>query len=125
MSESYVVDGAQIHCSYGSHTGRFSVSANRGISIGDKLQGSIQDFHPQTHIPSFGKCRSMHNPAVSSANKGNSGKIIPQPCKPSVSMPWLNGKKDVYVDQSLALMSCSTNLCMWCGKISFTTDGQE
>ncbi|WP_237171575.1 PAAR-like protein [Paenibacillus sp. IHB B 3084] len=62
----------------------------------------------------------MHNPAVSSANKGNSGKIIPQPCKPSVSMPWLNGKKDVYVDQSPALMSCSTNLCMWCGKISFT-----
>lgn len=93
MSESYVVDGAQIHCSYGSHTGRFSVSANRGISIGDKLQGNIQDFHPQTHIPSFGMCRSMHNPAVSSANKGNSGKIIPQSCKPSVSMPWLNGKR--------------------------------
>jgi hypothetical protein len=125
MSESYVVDGAQVQCSYGSKLGAFKASANRNICINHKVQGNIQDFHSQANVPSFGMCSSMRNPKVIAANKGNPGKTIPQPCSPSVSMPWLNGKKDVYVDQSPALMSCSTNLCMWCGKISFTTDGQE
>lgn len=125
MSDSYIVDGATVHCSYGSEKGKFKASADRHISINDRVQGNIQDFHPQTNIPSFGMCSSKLNPQVIAANQGNHGIWTPQPCTPSVSMPWLNGKSNVYVGQSPALMSCSTNLCMWCGNISFTTDGQE
>lgn len=125
MSDRYIVDGAVVHCSCGSQSGLFRAPADRNIQINKKTQGNILDFQPQTNISSFGLCSNLSNPQVISANKGNNGDLIPQPCCPSISMPWINGKNNVYVGQAQALMSCSTNMCMWGGSISFTTDGQE
>ncbi|MDU8672558.1 DUF4280 domain-containing protein [Paenibacillus polymyxa] len=125
MSDRYIVDGAVVHCSCGSQSGVFRAAADRNIQINHKAQGNILDFQPHTNISSFGLCSSSSNPQVVSANKGNNSGLIPQPCRPSISMPWMNGKNNVYVGQAQALLSCSTNMCMWCGNIFFTTDGQE
>lgn len=125
MNDRYIVDGASVRCSYGSATGVFRAGAGRQVFIHSKAQGSIRDCEPGIHIPAFGMCSSKHNPDVIAASQGQLDRLVPQPCRPSVSMAWLNGKNNVMVDHSPALLSCSTNMCMWCGEISFDTDGQE
>ncbi|AKG35292.1 DUF4280 domain-containing protein [Paenibacillus durus] len=125
MTHSYVVDGAVMQCSYGSQPGEFKTAAGRNIRINQKAQGNIRDFEAHINISSFGMCSSKYNPIVIEANKGNHQQLIPQPCQPSITLPWMNGKNDVYVNQSPALLICSTNICMWHGNISFTADGQE
>ncbi|MEC0212783.1 DUF4280 domain-containing protein [Paenibacillus ehimensis] len=124
MSSSYVVEGASLQCSYGSTNSNLKTPAGRKIAINDKLQGNVQDFKPEINIPAFGLCSSLSNPEVASATAANQGQLKKMPCKPVITMPWLDGKTDVLVDHYPALLNCSTNLCMWCGKITIVNDGQ-
>ena len=125
MKDSYVVDGAFLQCSCGNQKGEFKAEKERAIHINHKIQGNIQDYKPYTHIPSFGLCNSRLNPDVIAANRGRHGQWISQPCRPAVTMKWMQGKENVHIDGHPALLSCSKNSCMWCGQITFIEDGQE
>jgi hypothetical protein len=122
---SYVVGGAKLQCNFGDQPSQLKIPTDHGIDINGKPQANIMDFQPQTNIPSFGQCGSLDNPAVKSATRANRGRLKKQPCMPNINMPWINGKPDKLVDQQPALTTKSTNMCMWCGRITVEDDGQE
>jgi hypothetical protein len=83
------------------------------------------DFKPNVNIPPFGKCRSLINPTVAAATAANEGRLKKMPCIPNVTMHWIFGKEDTLADGAPALLDCSMNMCVWCGKISIADDGQN
>jgi hypothetical protein len=123
--QSYVVQGATLKCSFGDQESKMQIPTDHGIYINDKLQANIMDYQPMTNIQPFGQCGSLNNPTVKAATKANRGRLKKQPCAPKITMPWINGKPDKLVDQQPALTTKSTNMCMWCGRITIEDDGQE
>jgi hypothetical protein len=125
QTQSYVVKGAKLKCSYGDRTSRLQIPEDHGIYIHDKIQATIMDYQPMSNIQPFGQCSSMANPKVKAATKANHNRLKPMPCEPQLTMPWINGKTDKQVGQYPALLSKSTHMCMWCGRITIEDDGQE
>jgi hypothetical protein len=123
--QSYVVQGATLKCSFGDQPSKLQIPTEHGIDINGKPQANIEDHQPQTNILPFGQCGSLDNPAVKSATRANHGRLKKQPCVPKINMPWIDGKPDKLVDQQPALTTKSTNMCMWCGRITVEDDGQE
>jgi hypothetical protein len=124
-AQSFVVKGAKLKCSCGDQESQLQIPKEHGIDINDKPQANIMDYQPMANILPFGKCSSMANPTVKAATKANRGKLKPMPCVPNITMPWINGKQNVQIDNYPALMNKSTNMCMWCGQIKIEDDGQE
>lgn len=125
MGDSFLVDGGTLKCTFGDKESTFKVPTCHNVVLCDKSQGSILDFAPNVNILSFGMCSSLANPTVAAATAANKGVLKKMPCVPATTMPWIGGKPDVIVDVAPALMKSSTNMCMWCGVISVTKDGQE
>lgn len=123
--QSYVVQGAKLKCSFGDREGKLQIPTDHGIYIKEKPQANIKDFQPQVNILPFGQCSSLNNPTVKAATQANRGRLKPMPCVPNITMPWINGKADKEVGQQPALLNKSTNMCMWCGRITIEDDGQE
>jgi hypothetical protein len=123
--QKYVVRGAKLRCSCGDQKSQLQIPKEHGIDINDKPQANIMDYQPMVNIQPFGKCKSMVNPTVKAATKANHGKLKPMPCVPNITMPWINGKQNVQIDSYPALTNQSTNMCMWCGQITITDDGQK
>ncbi|WP_139488160.1 DUF4280 domain-containing protein [Brevibacillus dissolubilis] len=123
--QSYVVAGAVLGCSFGSEQSKLKTPFSHGVYIKNKAQMNIKDFTPLVHIMPFGKCSSLSNPTVAAATAANNGVLKEMPCIPVVTMPWINGKADVLIDEEPALLNKCTNQCMYCGTISIQDDGQE
>jgi hypothetical protein len=123
-SQSYVVKGAKMKCNFGDKESCLA-PVDHGVYINDKPQANIMDFKPNSNIKPFGKCRSMANPTVAAATAANKGRLKKMPCKPVITSPWIGGKTDTHIDNSPALVNKSTNMCMWCGRITITDDGQD
>lgn len=123
--QSYVVKGATLKCSCGDKESKLNIPMDHKVYIKDKPQANIMDFKPNVNIKAFGKCKSMANPTVAAATAANKGKLKKMPCIPVVTMPWVSGKTDTIMDNAPALVNKSTNMCMWCGKITIKDDGQE
>jgi hypothetical protein len=121
---SYVVIGAKTKCSFGDKQGQLKLPLSHGAFIKDKAQLNIMDFKPILNITPFGKCKSLANPTVAAATAAHHGKLTKMPCVPVVVMPWIQGKTDKLVENFPALLNTSTNMCMWCGRITITDDGQ-
>lgn len=121
---SYIVQGAKLSCSMGDKDSTFKVPMDHKIYINNKPQGNIMDFKPTVNILPFGKCKSLLNPAVAAATAANSGVLRPMPCIPATTMPWINGKMDVLIENFPAMLKKSKTMCMWCGVISIKDDGQ-
>lgn len=121
--QSYVVKGATLKCSQGDKESKLNPT-DHSIFIKNKPQANIMDFKPNLNIKPFGKCKSLANPTVAAATAANKGRLKKMPCVPMITMPWLNGKNDTIIDNAPALLNKSTNMCIWCGKISIKEDGQ-
>ncbi|TYQ16964.1 UNVERIFIED_CONTAM: uncharacterized protein DUF4280 [Acetivibrio alkalicellulosi] len=121
---SYVVQGAKLKCSMGDSDSTFKVPMDHKVYINNKPQGNIMDFKPTVNILPFGMCKSLLNPVVAAATAANYGKLQEMPCIPATTMPWINGKMDVLIENFPAMLKKSTTMCMWCGIISVKDDGQ-
>lgn len=124
-AQSYVVEGATLKCSYGDRQSKLKIPAHHRVYIKDKPQANIMDYVPNLNIPPFGMCSSMANPTVAAATAANKGKLKKMPCMPVITMPWINGKTDSMVGTAPALLNKSTNMCMYCGRITIEDDGQS
>jgi hypothetical protein len=120
MEKIYVVHGATLECSCGSEESTFKVSPGRETYTNGQLQANSADFKPNVNIMPFGKCTSPSNPAV--ASSGNPEGV---PCVPVITMQWIKGKADTLIEGFPALLNSSTTMCMWCGKITISDDGQQ
>lgn len=122
---SYVVAGAKLSCSKGDQSSTLNMPISHGVYTKNKAQMNTMDFKPQENIQPFGLCQSLANPAVAAATSANGGVLMPKPCTPMVTMPWINGKADQLIDNYPALTNQSTNMCLYCGTIRVEDDGQE
>lgn len=123
MDKIYVVDGATLQCSFSSEESIFKVSPGRETYTNGQLQANTGDFKPMVNIIPFKMCSSPANPApiMGVDNKGRPQKV----CTPIITMQWINGKENSIVEGFPALLHTSTTMCMWCGKITISDDGQQ
>lgn len=109
VTKSYVVDGATLSCSLGTSKSKLKLPVGHGVFIRNKKQANVSDIKSMSNINSFSNCLRSSPPPV---------------CTPAVSIPWLNGKDDVIVDNNKALLNTSIAICSCGGIISITNDGQ-
>lgn len=109
-TESYVVQGAELKCSLGTANSKLMIPIGHGVYIRGKKQANILDMKPMYNILPFCNCTRQ---------------VPPPPCTPAVAIPWLNGKSDVIIESSRALLDKSTVVCPLGGIISIVDDGQE
>lgn len=117
-----VVAGATATCSMGATPAPLAFPPAPPI-MGPTPVGNMMAVAPMTNIPSFGLCKSIANPAVSSATSAAMGVLTPQPCVPSPAGPWANPSK-VLLGSIPALTDASTLKCAYQGQITIISAGQ-
>jgi hypothetical protein len=123
--KSYVVAGATLKCNKGDKQSKLKLPAHHRVYIKGIPQANINDFKPNVNVLPFGMCKSMSNPAVAAATAANKGRLKKMPCTPVLTMPWINGKEDKTVAGAPALLNKSTQMCLYCGRITIKNDGQN
>lgn len=139
----YVVRGARIYCTCGTHTRRLDMPASHGAYIRDKAMMHEKDCKVgiEHNISPFGACRSEENPGIDIEitdgkdllplcdEEGNA--VIPETpvkgklCEPQLGDKWLDAYEDTLVDGVAALTVNCTIVCKYGGVIGFMDDGQE
>lgn len=124
MSDSYVVQGAKLKCSFGDQESNLQVPLDHMTYINGKAQANIMDYKSTINIQSFGMCSSLNNPVVAAATAANYGRLQKMPCIPVTVAPWIGGKMDALLGNMPSLLKSSKIMCMWCGLINISDDGQ-
>jgi len=130
----YVVAGATIFCSEGTHFNNLDLPMSHGVYIRDRAAMHEEDSVPGINIPEFGVCRSANN---SNGEKQTSDAVGLLPFDDSVSLPivgklctpmtekWIDAKEDVLVEGIPALtVECTLVCTQGGGIIAFVDDGQ-
>ena len=143
MSFPYVVRGARISCTWGSHSSRLDMPACHGAYIREKPMMHEKDCRVgiEANIAPFGACFSPQNPnpeviIYEAANlmpvyKGDGASALPalpvigKLCQPMLGNKWLDAHEDTLVDGVAALRTNCTLACLYQGVIHFIDDGQE
>jgi len=90
-----------------------------------KPMANIMDSKPMVNIKPFGQCSSLANPVVAAATSANYGRLQKMPCIPNIPFPWLNGKMNLIIKGSQALLSTSKCTCVWAATIEVADPGQN
>ncbi|WP_124065061.1 DUF4280 domain-containing protein [Clostridium sp. E02] len=111
MAEIYnVKEGAVLKCSLGTTTSQLKVPKGHGACIQGKNQATVADHIPNENIMPFGMC-TKNVPSV--------------PCNPSITLKWINGKKDHQLQGEMALINTCMVPCMQGGIIKIDQSGQQ
>ena len=106
---TYVVEDATLTCSLGTRTNKLKIPNDHKVYLSGKRRANIGDHIGGENIMSFGSCRRAEPPP---------------PCIMATVMKWIGGKDNVKVDDELALINTSINLCACGGVIRIRNDGQ-
>ena len=122
----FICKGSKLKCSMGDSQSDLDVihPLLPGYLHGENM-ANIMDHKPMLNIKPFGQCKSMANPTVAAATAANMGRLQPMPCIPNTTMPWMNGKMDVFVKGQPALLSNCKLMCLWAGIIEILETGQK
>jgi hypothetical protein len=85
---------------------------------------NIMDNKPMMNILPFGMCQSMANPMVAAATAAAMGALVPMPCIPMTTAPWMPGSPTVLLAKMPSLNNSSKLMCMWGGVIGINMAGQ-
>lgn len=123
----YVVRGATMVCSCGSHGRKINLPVCHGSYINNKPMMNKNDWKPLVNIPEFGVCSSPTNPNTAKVTLvGEDGNpVAGAPCTPAILSCWQNAKEDTIIDGAAALTTDSKLICSLGGIITFKTDGQH
>lgn len=125
MADSYVCSTAKMKCSCGDKISTLTVFPDRTIWLTGQPQANISDHISMRNIAPFGKCHTTAYPPTGAATAAAHGKLTPMPCVPGTTICWKNGKNDVLLQNSPALLATSTCRCIYGGVISVVNDGQS
>lgn len=118
-----VCTGAMTQCTFGLAPGSLMV-----LPINRTLTGApaanIMDNKPMVNVLPFGMCQSMANPMVAAASAAAMGALVPMPCIPMTTAPWVPGAPTVLIGSLPALNNSSKLMCLWGGVISINVPGQ-
>jgi len=122
----YVCSGAKLKYSMGSEQSELEVvHLTERVLLCGKPMANIMDSKPLVNIKPFGKCSSLANPVVAAATSANYGRLQKMPCIPNTPFPWLNGKMNLIIKGSQALLSTSKCSCVWAAAIEVADPGQN
>lgn len=142
MHYPYVVRGATMYCSCGTHTRKLDMPASHGSYIRDKAMMNRTDCKVgiDKNIPPFGACRSETKDGIDikiedtkdllqvTDEDGNpvevplsiEGKL----CEPELAKEWADAQEETLVDGEPALTVKCTITCKYGGVIGFMDAGQ-
>ncbi|NDY94061.1 DUF4280 domain-containing protein [Ideonella livida] len=118
-----VCTGAMCQCTFGVAPGSLMVLPIN-LTMTGAPAANIMDNKPMVNVLPFGMCQSMANPMVAAASAAAMGALVPMPCLPMTTAPWLPGAPTVLIGNMPALNNSSKLMCMWGGVISINVPGQ-
>lgn len=139
----YVVRGATIYCTCGTHMRKLDMPVSHGSYIRDKAMMNKTDCKVgiDQNIPPFGACHSQEKDGIDiiindpkdlvpfTDEEGNpiepSLPIEGKLCEPKLEEEWLDTQEKTLVDGEPALAVNSTITCCYGGVIGFMDAGQE
>ena len=119
-----VVMGAMVQCSFGMAPSSLVVLPTNRTLVGGLPAATIMDHAPLVNVLPFGMCTSLANPTVAAATAAALGVLVPMPCVPATSAPWVPGSPTVLIGGMPALSNTSKCLCNWGGVIQVVVPGQ-
>lgn len=118
-----VCAGAMLKCSFGLAPGTLQVLPLSQVMTA-VADANIMDNKPMVNILPFGMCTSMANPLVAAATAAAMGVLVPMPCIPLTTAPWMPGSPTVLLGNLPALNNASKLMCMAGGVIEIAVPGQ-
>lgn len=124
---SYIVRGAKMRCSCGSHPRRINLPVSHGSYVEDKPMMNEADSRLLVNIEDFGICNSPANPnnAIIYLIAEDKSTISGKKCCPVILSNWINTQEKTKVEGKAALTTQSQLICALGGIIGFTSDGQQ
>lgn len=119
-----VVNSAMLQCAMGLAPGTLTVLPMSRIVASGQPVANIMDSKPFLNITGFGMCMSLANPTVAAATAAAFGALVPMPCTPMTTAPWVPGSPTVMSGPAPALTSTSQCICAYGGVIQITMPGQ-
>ncbi len=139
----YVVRGATIYCSCGTHRRKLDLPVSHGSFIRDKAMMNETDCKVgiEQNIPPFGACKSETKDGMDIVIEDtkdalpltdadgntvpNSEPIEGKLCEPELSEKWSDAQEKTLVDGKAALTVKCTITCKYGGTIGFMDAGQD
>lgn len=118
-----VCSGAMLKCSFGLAPGVLNVLPLSQVMTA-MPDACIMDNKPMVNVMPFGMCTSLANPLVAAATAAALGVLVPMPCIPLTTAPWVPGSPTVLVGGMPALNNASKLMCMAGGVIDISVPGQ-
>jgi hypothetical protein len=127
----YVVRGAVIQCSLGSHTDVLNVPKSHGAYIKNQVQLTVADCKAGTNILCFGACKQAGAPSpVQETIGGNPDPATPaEPapfpvCAPVLNSQWINHHTThLRLEGRTALLQDANLMCARGGEIKIIRNG--
>ncbi|MEC5162585.1 hypothetical protein ACFDR9_003234 [Janthinobacterium sp. CG_23.3] len=123
MMGQQVCGGAMLKCSFGLAPGTLNVLPLSQVMT-SMADANIMDNKPMVNIMPFGMCTSLANPLVAAATAAALGVLVPMPCIPLTTAPWMPGSPTVLLGGLPALNNASKLMCMAGGVIEISVPGQ-
>lgn len=124
----YVVRGADICCSCGSHARKLNLPASHGSYVNGKPMMNERDCRPEENISCFGICSSDKNESGETVYlvTEDGAQIQGKPCLPVLlGEVWTKAKPTVQVGGAAALTTDSELYCKLGGIIRVLNHGQQ
>lgn len=122
--ESYVVRGAKLKCSFGSHSCKLNVLMSHGLCIKGNPVAAMSDCAPMVNVMPFGFCKiPKGQPLMVTDEQGKP--FSGSPCIPAFLGPWLGAKTDVMGNGQPILTDKATLACAMGGKVEVVESGQK
>ncbi|NEW09789.1 DUF4280 domain-containing protein [Paenibacillus sp. SYP-B3998] len=124
---SYIVRGASMWCTSGSHHRKINLPLSHGVYVNGQPMMNQADCSSVDNIPFFGTCKSGSNPnnetiyLIGEQGQPESGKR----CCPKFYGQWELTKSDARVEEKGALITDSQLICAYGGCITFKDNGQN
>ncbi len=113
-----------LQCTFGVAPSSLLVTPEKNMMESSLPAANIADHMPMKNIMPFGMCNTVSNPTVASATAAAAGALVPMPCIPVTTAPWMVGAVTVLVGSQPGLSDDSKCLCSYGGVISITIAGQ-
>lgn len=122
MSLAVVGATSLIKCSFGTVPTPLVV-VGRTVMAEMMLMGNIMDCVPLVNIEPFGLCTSLANPEVAAATAAALGVLVPMPCIPVTTSPWISEALTVHIQGFPAIDQTAILMCDWLGVITIVEPG--
>jgi hypothetical protein len=121
-----VASTACLQCSFGAAPGVLTIlPTNRTFSTNLPV-ATLMDHTPMLNIAPFGVCSSPSNPTVAAATAAALGVLVPMPCVPMTSAPWIPGGPPKLLLAGMAVLDANAMLMgNWGGVIKVVAPGQS